>query len=219
MFTSPFPRIANQFYPAWKMSLLLILRPINTVKREVPADLAAVAWDDKRMRARFRALLDHVLGEMPDVTLAGIVLGNEVSDFLSAETDGWRTYRTFLSEMRDYVHAKRPGVPVGVTISHGGLTDGKTRRKAQALNAVCDAVFVTYYPLHPDFTVRSPNAPLADFESALYLYPNKPIHFVEAGYPSSPDCKSDEAKQACFVESAFAAWDKHAAQVPTVAFS
>ena len=218
-FTSPFPRIANQFYPAQKMPLLLILRPINTVKREVPADLAKVAWDDKRMRARFRALLDNVLGEMPDVALAGIVLGNEVSDFLSAEPDGWRTYRTFLAEMRDYIRAKRPSVPVGVTITHGGLTQEKTRREAQALNAVCDTVFVTYYPLNPDFTVQSPDSPLADFASVARLYPDKPVHFVEAGYPSSPDCKSDEVKQARFVESVFTAWDKHAAQIPTVAFS
>ncbi len=217
--TSPFPRIANQFYPPQKMPLLLILRPINTVRREVPADLATVAWDNKRMQTRFRALLDQVLGEMPDVTLAGIALGNEVSDVLSAEPDGWRTYRTFLAEMRDHVHAKRPGVPVGVTISHSGLMQEKTRREARALNAVCDAVFVTYYPLHPDFTVQPPDAPLADFESVLRLYPNKPVHFVEAGYPSSPDCNSDETKQGRFVESVFAAWDKHAAQVPTVAFS
>lgn len=218
-FTSPFPRIANQFYPAQKMPLLLILRPINTVKREVPADLATTAWNDKRMLTRFRALLDHVLGEMRDVTLTGIVIGNEVSDVLSAESNGWRTYQTFLAEMRDYVRTKRPGVPVGVTISHGGLTEEKTRRDAQALNAICDAVFVTYYPLHSDFTVQSPDSPLADFDRLVRFYPNKPVHFVEAGYPSSPDCRSDESKQARFVESVFAAWDKHAAQVQTVAFS
>ncbi|MBC8138364.1 MAG: penicillin acylase family protein, partial [Fibrella sp.] len=218
-FTSPFPRIANSFYPAQKMPLLLILRPINTVKREVPADLAKTAWDDTRMRTRFRTFLDSVLGEMPDVTLAGLVIGNEVSDVLSAESNGWRTYRTFLADMREYVHAKRPGIPVGVTISHSGLTDKKIRRESQALNAVCDTVFVTYYPLHPDFSVRSPDAPLADFESILRLYPSKSVHFVEAGYPSSPDCKSDEMRQARFVESVFAAWDKHTAQVPMVSFS
>lgn len=49
------------------LTVLLGIQTINTVKREVPADLATVPWDDVRMMRRFERLLDAlqpVLGEI-----------------------------------------------------------------------------------------------------------------------------------------------------------
>ena len=211
--------IANQFYPAQKMPLHLILRPINTVKREVPADLAGVAWDDPKMIERFEALLDNVLTAMKDVQLETIVIGNEVAPILQAEPKGWQTYAKFLAQMRDKVRATRPHTPVGVTIALKDLLDSRTRTAARELNAICDAVCITYYPLNADFTVQSPDAPLADFAAVTKLYPDRPIHFIEAGFPSGAACKSSEVLQARFVESIFTAWDQHAKPVRSVSFS
>ena len=41
---------------------------------------------------------------------------------------------------------------------------------------------------------------------------------AEVGYPTAEACASSEAQQAAFVDAVLAAWDRHAARIPFVAF-
>src|SRR3712207_8822399 len=60
-FDSPYPAVADAYYPAAGVPLHLMLRPIDTVARRVPADLKGLAWDDPKLAERFCAFADHVL--------------------------------------------------------------------------------------------------------------------------------------------------------------
>ena len=50
------------------------------------------------------------------------------------------------------------------------------------------------------------------------MYPNKPIHLREIGYPSSEALKSSEEMQAEFVVHAFEAWDIYKDHIPLLSF-
>ena len=61
--------------------LNLNLQTINTVTREVPADLETVTWDDPLMISRFKAMLDYLFAQIPDLQISELAIGNE--DYLS----------------------------------------------------------------------------------------------------------------------------------------
>lgn len=210
--------IANQYYPAQRVPLALTITPIDTHRTRLPADLQGRAFDDPEVIARFRRLLDYVFGQVPDVELDVLAIGNEVDATLGSDAAAWARYQAFFEATAAYARGLRPGLPVGVKVTMGGLT-GERRALAQALNAQADLVLVTYYPLDDDFGVRPPQRVHQDLARLATLYPNRPIGVLEAGYPSSVRLGSSEALQAQFVRQIFRAWDLHAAQVTMLNFT
>ena len=210
--------IAEGFYPPRHVAVDLVLRPINTSRSEVPADLRGKPFDDPLVIARFEGLLDNIFAHLPHLALHSLAIGNEVDSYLSQDTSRWQHYTKFYSAVRAYAHKKRPSLKVGVAATFDGLT-GPSQKPLQALNTDSDFIMATYYPLHPDFTIRSSTVVGPDFARLCALYPSRPVVFLEAGYPSSPDCGSSPQLQAEFVRSLFAAWDAHAAQIVSVTFN
>lgn len=198
--------IANIYFPARAVTVHLTLRPINTVRIEVPSDLAGVAWDDPQMTARFNQLLDYVFAQLPAVDVGVLAIGNEVDGVLLSAAD-YAAYKTFFEATRAHARSLEPGLRVGVTAMFPGLT-GALRDRLVDLNAAADFVSVTYYPLTAGF-VRAPTVVGGDFAALVALYPGKAIVFQECGYPSSPDCGGTEQMQRDFVVEVFRAWDAH----------
>lgn len=215
-YDATFPDIANTYYPARGIPLYLTLRPINTVRREVPSDLEAVAWDDPVMMARFRALLDFLFARIGNVDVRGLAVGNELGGVLTTPAD-FTAYATFLRAARDHARSLRPGLPVGTTVTFPDLM-GANAAQYQTLNAETDFISVTYYPLDAASRVRAPNSALADFDALVALYPGREIVVQECGYPSSADTGSSESMQAEFVRAVFQAWDRHADAISHLAF-
>lgn len=209
--------IADIFYPLEKTPLILVLRPIDTHRRQVPTDLTEKAFDDPVMIARFHKLLDYVFAQIPNLRLYALALGNEVDAALGTDPRLWEQYKTFYQAARDYARKKRPGLKVGVTATFGGALAAEKHWKS--LNAASDVAMLTYYPLNADFMVKDPGVVFADFDRMVRLADGKPLVMAEVGYPSGAACKSSEAKQAAFVRNVFQAWDAHAAQIPCIAFS
>ena len=207
VYGNAFLGVANVYYPARGVRLHLTLRPINTVRAEVPTDLAGLAWDDPQMILRFNQLLDFVFAQIPAVDLGVLAIGNEVDGVLLNASD-YAAYNTFFQATRTHARSLRPGLRVGVTAMFDGLT-GAPRDLLVDLNAAADFVSVTYYPMAAGL-VRAPTVVDGDFAALVALYPGKPIVVQECGYPSSPDSGSSEQMQRDFVLEAFRAWDAHA---------
>ena len=218
IYDNPLLSIADGFYPPRHVAVDLVLRPINTSRSEVPADLQDRLFDDPLVIARFERLLDNMFAQLPHLTLHSLAIGNEVDAYLSQDASRWPHYTKFYSTVLAYAHAKRPGLKIGVAATFDGLT-GPSRKPLQALNTDSDLIMATYYPLHADFTIRPPATVGPDFARLCAFYPGRPITFLEAGCPSSPDCGSSPQLQATFVRNLFAAWDTHAAQIVSVTFS
>jgi len=208
--------VANLYFPARGVPLSLNLQTINTVTREVPSDLESVAWDDPVMISRFKAMLDYLFAQIPDLQISELAIGNEVNGLLRTQSD-YDAYRTFFEAARAHVKTIRPDLPVGVTVTFSGVT-GPDAALVQSLNANADYLSVTYYPLQSDFTVRDPSEVGGDFDLLVALYPGKPIMFQECGYPSAAVCNSSEQKQSDFVRAVFAAWDRHATRITHITF-
>ncbi len=211
VFSNTFLDIANAFYPANNTRVVLEFNPIDTNVVRLPADIRALAFDDPVVIERYKAAIDYVLSRLPNVTLAGIVIGNEIDATLGSDVTRWTQYRNFFQAAAAHVRTRKPGVPVGTKAQFGALGAHLT-----AINAFADAWMLTYYPVQPNFMVRDPNVVQVEFDAMVQAAQGKPVFLLETGYPSSATNGSSPDQQAQFIRAIFAAWDVYAAQIPMI---
>ena len=210
--------IANSYYPGIGAQVSLMIGPIDTNNDRRPADLKGKAFDDPVVIQRFRALLDYVFTQIPDLDLSVLSIGNEVDALLGVDQDAWRAYTNFFQATMAYAKQLRQGLNVGVKVTHNGLT-GAAANFARTLNEESDAILTTYYPLKADFTVEDASVVGEAFNQVSSQYQTRAIWFMELGYPSSTTCNSSEEKQAEFIRESFKAWDNHHEQIMYISFS
>ena len=190
------------------------IQAINTVAKEVPADLADTPFDDATTIARFHVLIDRIAGALPG-RITYLSIGNEVDNYLET-TSQWDSYQRFYDDAAAYAHEKMPGVRVGVTGEFGGVT-GPLRAKMAALNVHSDIVVITYYALRSDLHVEDPSIARASYAAMLDAAGGKPVVVQEIGYPASPLLGSSDSLQAAFFTDAIAEWaDIDASRMPFV---
>ena len=207
---------ANDLYAAHDTKVALTLMPVDTVALRVPADLANRPFDDREVVSRFDSLLEHVLGQLPDVDVFVLSIGNEVDAYLSGEE--WLQYESFLQQTAQHARELRPEMKVGVKLRFVAVTES-TVDQCRALNEHCDAVLLTYYPVNEDFTVRQPWSVDDDLGEVVELYPGSEFMLLECGYPSGQLVGSSEEMQAQFVSYAWAAWDHRALWLRAMSFA
>ncbi len=210
--------IAESYFPGVNLSILLMIGPIDTNVERLPADLEGKALDDPEVIARYRNLLDYVFAKIPTLKLDAFAVGNEVDVYLADDLDAWGAYTRFYEAVRDHIRSIRPDLPIGVKMTHAGLT-GPFAGEAARLNRESDLILVTHYPLGEDFQVDDPTALVDDFEAIVDRYPTRPIRFAELGYPSSNVNGSSEEKQTTFIREAFRAWDLYHDHITAISFS
>lgn len=200
------------------MGLVLSVSPIDTNRLRLPADLAGLPLDHPLVIARFDDLLAHVLDLLPTVPLVTLVIGNEVDVWLGEDPQRWNEYAHFFEATSTFARLYRPGLPVVTKMTFGGLV-GPQAPLAALLIAHSDAVAASYYPLNPDFTVRSPLDVPADLHLLADTWPDFPILLLECGYPSGSLTGSSEFLQAVFVHEVFVTWDSLRSRMPLVEFT
>ena len=189
----------------------ICLQVINTTRREVPADLADVAFDDERMIERFAAFLE-ALSKHAAGRVAYLSIGNEVEVYLDRHAGEWQRYERFYGRAAATARRLLPGVKIGVTGMLEGLRRGAGER-LRKLQQTSDVVILTYYPLD-GFDMRAPSTVAADFALMLEFAGDKPLLLQEVGYSSAAANGSDEARQAAFHLAALAEWRKAGARIP-----
>ena len=218
----------NAFYSTspHAMSIVLNIRPIAGACRVVPPDLAAVAWNDPVMTTRFGYLLTWIRGHLTALDVKVMSIGTEVDTHL-APAD-YPAYKTFFEVARQNAKTQwGASLPVGVTVGRDSLAvPGPEQAAILDLNEHADHVLYTYYPLHPDFTVKDPYAgPIADTYAAFAAVDGnpktagRPIDLIEVGYPTSGALASSLAQQQSFVTAMFGIWDAYHPRIPTVVFN
>ena len=194
------------------LTILLGIQTINTVKREVPADLATVAWDDPRMLRRLTRVYDALSPILPTVTYLSI--GNEVAGFLGRAAQ-WPAYTTFLAGAVTAAHQRVPGIKVGATLEY--VEAATQTAYTRALIAVSDIAIYTLYPFNlGGFTVSPPTISNVVFDNMLTLAGTKPVVLQELGYPAAALNGSSEIQQAAFFTDAIAQWRERRNRMPFV---
>ena len=198
-----------------RLTVLLSVQTINTVKREVPAELTRVAWDDPRMVRRFERLLDALAPILGEITYLSI--GNEVAGHLASNRE-WGPYTRFMSQAVAAAHQRAPAVKVGATMEY--VEAASQTGASRALIAESDVAIFTLYPFNLEgFTVSPPTVAAPVFDNMLTLAGNKPVVLQELGYPASPLNGSSEAMQAAFFTDAIAQWRVRKDRMPFVSLS
>ena len=203
-----FAAIANLFYAPRGLPLSLTVAGIDTNNDRRPADLLPLPYDHPDVIARYKALIDWIMGQMPDLELTIFSVCNEVNELLGTDTAAWDAFRGFFDAVAPHIRSLRPGVPVSSKVTSPAALEATQRAQYAELVDLADGVFLTYYPLQPDFGVRPLTTVMSDFESMANFPGSKPVHLLECGYPSSTLLGSSEQLQADFVSEVFTAWDR-----------
>lgn len=177
---------------------------INTLKREVPPDLATVPFDSSTMKTRFHALIDAMKSLLNDPHVAYVSIGNEVDVYLALGPAELTPYLNFYQDAVAYVRQVAPNVKIGVTSTFAGLTNASMT----SLNALSDIVIVNYYE----------QKPLTDIPGILTAAGQKPVVFQEIGCHDSVTAGITEDAQAQCVSDIFQVWKQNVSQIPFAAY-
>lgn len=208
--------IGEQFYPPNGLALTLAFAVIDTNNRRLPTDLASRSFDDPLVIARFRAMLDWARTQIPRVDIRSLVIGNEVDVYLAANPGQWPAWRAFLQAAKAHARSLWPAPPIGCKATFNGLANEPTRGELIAMNALCDELLVTWYPIGANFGVLPMSAVDTSFDTLVALPGKLPIRLLELGAPSDALIGGSQTLQADFVSACFNAWDRHAARIPHV---
>lgn len=211
-------KIANDYYPAQNTQISLMLGFIDTNNLRLPHDLQNRDFDDPELINRFKAFVDYVFLQIPNLELNSLAINNEIDIYLGTDKLLWQQYQVFYQEIANYIHTTYPDIKLGSKITFDGLSSF-AKLQAKELNLYSDVIMLTYYPLNANFSVKEPSTVSKDFALFVELYPDKPIYILEAGYPSSSLLGSSEEKQAEFIKEVFIAWDANVEHIKLIDFT
>lgn len=209
-------KVANEFYPPRQTAVILILRPVDTNGPHLPLDLKGKRWNDPDVISRFNLWVDHVFESIPNLDVTVLGIGNEID--LGLGDNQWEDYAQFYQEVVTHAMHKRARLKVGTVATVEGLLR-RRRSELQNINQRSDYILATYYPLQPDYAIKSPAAIEEELEQLLDLASDRMIFFTEMGCPSSPSVGSSLQRQAEFINDIFYWWDANAGHVAGISFS
>lgn len=210
-------KIADSFYSKKGLQLAIELNPIDTNNIRMPNDLKSKDFNDPVVIERYKKALEWTLKQLPSVRLFSLSIGNEVDGVLGQDQARWEQYSQFYEHTSNFARKIDPGLKVGCKIMAKGLLKNASNYSKQ-LNRSSDVVMVTHYPLTEQFRVEHPDTVDRTMQEMVHLYPEKPVYFMELGYPSGKPTGSSEGKQAEFIRAAFKSWDKEKDHIKFICF-
>ncbi|NRA36730.1 MAG: hypothetical protein HRU15_01200 [Planctomycetes bacterium] len=214
------PAIAESYYPAQNMPVSIFIRPVHINIKPVPSDLSATEFDDASMIQRFKDLLDTLFATMPTTDIHSLIIGSEIDIYFANDDAAWDTYITFYNAVATYAKAQRPGILVGSEVTYD-FYDETSFHKWTELNTQTDFIGISYYGIIYNSKHGKDMSQIAnDFDDMVAKHPgNKAIFIPQLGYPSSTSLSSSETQQAEFIDTVYAAWDKHYDRIKLINFT
>ena len=180
-------------------TLHLDLPLVTEAARDVPADLAGVAFDDPKLSLRLGRLLDALLPALYD--FQSLSLGEAADVYFAGRPDELRAYRRLFDGAVQFLAKKAPRLLVGVTTM--APSESPAPDVAAALHAKSPLLLYIYCPFLKDkpFEQRGPDALEKDWPLLVKGAAGRPIAFPTVSYSSSPENGSSPGKQADFVRA------------------
>lgn len=178
-------------------TLQLDLPLVTESARDVPADLAGVAFDDPKLSLRLGRLLDALAPVLLDVQT--LSLGEAADVYFADRPDELRAYRRLFDGAVEFLRKKSPRLLVGVTTL--APTESPAPTVAAALHQKSPLLLYIYCPFvrGKPFEHRSPSALEKDWADLLQGASGRPIAFPTVSYSSSSENGSSPDAQADFV--------------------
>jgi hypothetical protein len=166
-------------------------------RKQVPADLAQVAFDDPKLSLRLGRLLDALEPTLLDCfTLS---LGREADVYFSDKPEELKAYRRLFDGAVAFLRKKVPDLLVGVTTV--SPSESPAPVVAAMLHQHSPVLFYLYTPFQPGrpFVQRSSDAIDRDWRLLLNRAGGRPIAFPEVSFSSSAENGSSPEEQAQFI--------------------
>jgi hypothetical protein len=180
-------------------TLHLDLPLVTESARDVPADLAGVAFDDPKLSLRLGRLLDALMPALYD--FQSISLGEAADVYFAGKPDELRAYRRLFDGAVQFLAKKAPRLYVGVTTM--APSESPAPEVAAALHAKSPLLLYIYCPFVKDrpFEQRGADALEKDWPLLVKGAGGRPIAFPTVSYSSSRENGSSPGRQADFVRT------------------
>ena len=177
------------------------LHIIDTIYRNVPADLGDVPWNHPVMKARTVRLIE----EMAPALRGRVQLfnfGYEIDGYFAKHPDEVDAFAELYSVAAARLRELVPGIMVSTTMTFStGVPD--LNERLAALNRQIDVLTLTYIPIEHDFTMKDPSVVPHDFATMKRAAGGRMIVLQEIAYPTAPSANASQEKQARFYQLAF----------------
>jgi hypothetical protein len=170
---------------------------VSVQRRDVPADLATVRFDDPRLSLRLGRFLDALEPALLDAST--ISLGYAADSYFASHPDELTGYRLLFGGAVAFLQKKVPDLKVGVTTA--APTESAAPVVAAALHQGSPVLFYLYAPFErtSPFQHRPPESLERDWKQLLAAAAGRPIAFTEVSYSSAPENASTPERQAEFI--------------------
>jgi hypothetical protein len=170
---------------------------VDETRRDVPADLADVAFDDPKLSLRLGGLLDALGPALLDIQT--LSLGDAADVYFADKPDELRAFRRLFDGAVQFLAKKAPRILVGVGTT--APMDSPAPEVAAALHARSPLLLYSYAPFvrAAPFEQRDPSLLDKDWRALLAGAGGRPIAFSLVSYSSSSENGSSPARQAEFV--------------------
>jgi hypothetical protein len=170
---------------------------VDESRRNVPADLAGVAFDDPKLSLRLGGLLDALSPALLDFQT--LSLGDAADVYFADKPEELRAYRRLFDGAVQFLRKKAPRILVGVTTT--APMDSPAPDVAAALHARSPLLLYNYAPFvrNAPFEQRDPALLDRDWRALLANAGGRPVAFPLVSYSSSSENASSPARQAEFV--------------------
>jgi hypothetical protein len=177
--------------------LHLDLPLVNGRVRQVPGDLASVAFDDPRLSVRLGRLLDALGPALADFST--LSLGNEAESYFADKPAELTAFLSLFRGAVEFLRRKAPRLLVGVATA--APMETRFPAVAAAIQQKTPVLFYVYAPFLPDapFKHRPPAVIDRDWQAILAGSPGRPVAFTEVSFSSARENGSSPARQADFV--------------------
>ncbi len=177
--------------------LHLDLPLVTETSRDVPADLAGVAFDDPKLSLRLGGLLEELRPALLDFQT--LSLGDGADEYFAGRPEELRAYRRLFDGAVQFLKKTSPHLLVGVATA--APMDSAAPDVAAALHQKSPLLLYDYSPFVPGspFEQRAPGDLDKDWAALLKGAGGRPIAFPVVSYSSSTENLSSPERQAEFV--------------------
>jgi hypothetical protein len=177
------------------------LHVIDTIYRNVPADISHLPWNHPVMKARALRLIEEIAPSLRG-RVQLFMFGYEVDGYFAQHPDEVDAFAELYALVEARLKELVPGIYVSTTVTFSTGVPELTTRLA-ALNTQLDVLTLTYIPIEHNFTMKDPAVLPADFAAMRQAAGGRAIVLQEIAYPTAAASNASQAKQAQFYQLAF----------------
>lgn len=163
------------------MKAALTIKSVDNTSLSIPPDLTSLQLDNPTLIARYKGLLAALA---PDITSAvtHVNIANEVNTYLDTHPQALGAFLSFYLAGAGQLKASGVAAPIGVTFAYSDFR--RNDATVRVVGPYCEQISFTYYPLRPDWTLRSTGDVSWDIAEMVAVAAGRPLALTEVGYPS-----------------------------------